>query len=275
MKIFSLQNRRNSLVTLSLVGVGALLFASALVSTQSSAATKSVAKPTPSAKPSLGGARPMVAGGAGGAGGVGGVGGVGAPDDAARAAAFQKYQDCLTATGVTLPQFAGRGFGRGGGGNNGARPTGAPTSRPTNFPTTRPSQPALTAEQQAALTKCAPLRPQFGGGFGRGGNPGGAQPGGAQPGGSRPSSGTIVKKNGVTPPNPATKPSTKSATNSATNSAKKPTGKPVAPTNVAGASYIACLNKNGVNVKSASDIAGLDQQSPKIAAALKACAAKK
>ena len=265
MEIFSLQNRRNSLVTLSLVGVGALLFASALVSTQSSAATKSVAKPTPSAKPSLGGARPMVAGGAGGAGGAG------APDDAARAAAFQKYQDCLTATGVTLPQFAGRGFGRGGGGNNGARPTGAPTSRPSNFPTTRPSQPALTAEQQAALTKCAPLRPQFGGGFGRGGKPGGAQPGGAQPGGSRPSSGTIVKKNGVTPPNPATKPSTKSATNSA----KKPTGKPVAPTNVAGASYIACLNKNGVNVKSASDIAGLDQQSPKIAAALKACAAKK
>ena len=107
MKIFSLQNRRNSLVTLSLVGVGALLFASALVSTQSSAATKSVAKPTPSAKPSLGGARPMVAGGAGG------VGGVGAPDDAARAAAFQKYQDCLTATGVTLPQFAGRGHPRG------------------------------------------------------------------------------------------------------------------------------------------------------------------
>jgi hypothetical protein len=166
---------------------------------------------------------------------------------------MKKYQDCLTATGVTLPDFGG--FGRGGfGGNGGARPTGAPTARPSNFPTARPT---LTAEQQAALDKCASLRPAFG----RGG-PGGRD---GQPGGVNPSSGTVIKKNGVTP---STKPSAKAAVPS------KGAPSNVGVKTISGA-YIACLNSAGVNVKTAADIAALDKQSPKVAAALKSCAGKK
>jgi hypothetical protein len=45
------------------------------------------------------------------------------------------------------------------------------------------------------------------------------------------------------------------------------------PANVA--AYIACLNTNGVNISALSDLQGLDRQSPKIAAALAACRAKR
>ena len=171
--------------------------------------------------------------------------------DPAQQAAMKKYQDCLAATGVTLPQFGRGGFGRGAGANNGARPTGAPTARPTNFP--QANRPTLTPEQQAALDKCAPLRPAFG--------RGGFKPDGFKPDGVNPSAGPVIKKK---PSNAPVKPVAPA----------KPVA-PVQPGKKVGAPYIACLNSNGVNVKSSSDIAGLDQQSPKIAAALAKCANKK
>ena len=199
---------------------------------------KVAAKPATPAKPMLGGTRPTIPGGD-----------ENRTMDPARQAAMQKYQDCLTATGVKLPQFGRGGFGRGAGANNGARPTGAPTSRPTSPPTNfpQPTRPTLTPEQQAALDKCAPLRPAFGrGGFGGTGGTGGNRP-----------------PSGVNPANPA-------------NPVKpvKPV-KPAAPGMQPGAAYITCLNNNGVNVKTNAEIAGLDQQSPKIAAALAKCASKK
>jgi len=166
--------------------------------------------------------------------------------DPAQQAAMKNYQDCLAATGVTLPQFGRGGFGRGAGANNGVRPTGAPTARPTNFP--QPNRPALTPEQQAALDKCAPLRPAFG-------------RGGFRPDGVNPSAGTVINKKSSHAPVKPVAPA-------------KPVA-PVQPGKKVGAPYIACLNSNGVNVKSNSDIAGLDQQSPKIAAALAKCANKK
>jgi hypothetical protein len=86
------------------------------------------------------------------------------------------------------------------------------------------------------MTKCASLRPAFGGvgGVGRGGA------GGA--GGFGPNGGF---------------------------------GGGVANTPANVAAYISCLNSNGVNVGALSDIAGLDMQSPKVSAALKACRAKR
>jgi len=228
--------------------VGALISSSLMIPSSHAATAKP--KPTASAKPSIGGTRPSIAGGQQGQGGPADEG---SAADVARHAAMKKYQDCLTASGVTLPDFGG--FGRGGfGGNGGARPTGAPTARPTNFPTARPS---LTAEQQAALDKCAPLRPAFG----RGG-PGG---GDGQPGGVNQAAGTVLKKNGTTP---SMKPSAKVAA-----PAKGAQSNVAAKT--ASAAYIACLNKAGVNVKTAADITSLDKQSPKIASALKTCSGKK
>ena len=106
--------------------------------------------------------------------------GEGAASDPAFAAAMTKYNACLRAQGVTIPAFgAGGGFGRNRGGANGA-PAGAPTGAPKAAKTPAP-RPALSAKQQAAMSKCASLRPSFGGGRGFGG-PGAGGPGAGGPG---------------------------------------------------------------------------------------------
>ena len=154
---------------------------------------------------------------------VAGASAAGGPNaNPAMAAALAKYTACLKAQGVTLPSFGGRrGFGGGAGG-------GAPAQGATPAP-----RPTVSAKQQAAMAKCASLRPAFGG-FGRGGA------GGA--GGFGPTGGF---------------------------------GGGVANTPANVAAYISCLNSNGINVGALSDIAGLDMQSPKVSAALKACRAKR
>ena len=160
--------------------------------------------------------------------------GEGAASDPAFAAAMTKYNACLKAQGVTIPAFgAGGGIGRNRGGANGA-PAGAPTGAPNAAKTPAP-RPTLSAKQQAAMSKCASLRPSFGGGRGFGG-PGGAPGTAGAPGAGGPG----VANN---------------------------------PANVT--AYIACLNTNGVNVSALADIQGLDRESPKIAAALAACRSKR
>ena len=109
--------------------------------------------------------------------------GEGAASDPAFAAAMTKYNACLRAQGVTIPAFgAGGGFGRNRGGANGA-PAGAPTGAPNAAKTPAP-RPTLSAKQQAAMSKCASLRPSFGGGrgFGAPGGPGAGGPGAGGPG---------------------------------------------------------------------------------------------
>ena len=160
--------------------------------------------------------------------------GEGAASDPAFAAAMTKYNACLKAQGVTIPAFGGgRGIGRNRGGANGA-PAGAPTGAPNAAKTPAP-RPTFSAKQQAAMSKCASLRPSFGGGRGFGG-PGGAPGTAGAPGAGGPG----VANN---------------------------------PANVT--AYIACLNTNGVNVSALADIQGLDRESPKIAAALAACRSKR
>ena len=106
--------------------------------------------------------------------------GEGAASDPAFAAAMTKYNACLKAQGVTIPAFGGgRGIGRNRGGANGA-PAGAPTGAPNAAKTPAP-RPTLSAKQQAAMSKCASLRPSFGGGRGFGG-PGAGGPGAGGPG---------------------------------------------------------------------------------------------
>ena len=106
--------------------------------------------------------------------------GEGAASDPAFAAAMTKYNACLRAQGVTIPAFgAGGGFGRNRGGANGA-PAGAPTGAPKAAKTPAP-RPTLSAKQQAAMSKCASLRPSFGGDRGFGG-PGAGGPGAGGPG---------------------------------------------------------------------------------------------
>ena len=109
--------------------------------------------------------------------------GEGAASDPAFAAAMTKYKACLKAQGVTIPAFGGgRGIGRNRGGANGA-PAGAPTGAPNAAKTPAP-RPTLSAKQQAAMSKCASLRPSFGGGrgFGAPGGPGAGGPGAGGPG---------------------------------------------------------------------------------------------
>ena len=109
--------------------------------------------------------------------------GEGAASDPAFAAAMTKYNACLKAQGVTIPAFGGgRGIGRNRGGANGA-PAGAPTGAPNAAKTPAP-RPTLSAKQQAAMSKCASLRPSFGGGrgFGAPGGPGAGGPGAGGPG---------------------------------------------------------------------------------------------
>ncbi len=78
-------------------------------------------------------------------------------------ATFQKFTDCLTSHGVTLPQ---RPAGGGGGGGGGTPPAGgAPGGGGGGF------LGQLTAKQRAAFTACQSLRPAGGRGLGgRGGN---------------------------------------------------------------------------------------------------------
>ncbi len=166
----------------------------------------------------------------------------GGPD----AAAFAKYQACLTKAGVTLPSFGGGGAGgRGfGSGTPGTRPTG---TRPSGIPTTRPATPrprptfSLSPAQQKAMASCAALRPSFGGAGASG--------------------------------RPTTKPTGKPASGKSTT---KPTTKPkaVAPKTGTSAAYIACLNTHGLPVQTAAQIAGLDKQNTKVLAAEKACVGK-
>ena len=175
--------------------------------------------------------------------------GEGAASDPAFAAAMTKYNACLRAQGVTIPAFgAGGGFGRNRGGANGA-PAGAPTGAPKAAKTPAP-RPALSAKQQAAMSKCASLRPSFGGGRGFGGpgagGPGAGGPGAGGPGAGGPGAGGP----GAGGPGVANNPANVTA-------------------------YIACLNTNGVNVSALADIQGLDRESPKIAAALAACRSKR
>ena len=109
--------------------------------------------------------------------------GEGAASDPAFAAAMTKYSACLKAQGVTIPAFGGgRGIGRNRGGANGA-PAGAPTGAPNAAITPAP-RPTLSAKQPAAMSKCASLRPSFGGGrgFGAPGGPGAGGPGAGGPG---------------------------------------------------------------------------------------------
>ena len=127
----------------------------------------------------------------------------------------------------------------GGFGGQRTRPTGIPTPQPTNSPRQRI---ALTPTQQKAFVACAALRPAFRGFGGNGATRGG--PGGAfQPGSKTPAS-------------------------------KVPTTPNVAPKTGTSAAYIACLNAHGLPVQTAAEIAGLDSQNTKVAAAEKACAGK-
>jgi hypothetical protein len=177
----------------------------------------------------------------------------------ANAGAFAKYTACLAKAGIKLPAFGGRrGFG-----NPGTRPSGAPNFGGQNggangganggtvggTPRPRPTF-SLTPAQQKAFAACASLRPSFGGfnpdgggvrpdGRGGGINPGAIAPGTTKLGGS------------------SSAPSTSKAPKTGTSAA-----------------YIACLNTHGIPVTSAAQIAGLDSQNPKVAAALKACAGK-
>ena len=216
------------------IAVGALLISSFAMTAVTHAATS-----TPTAKPSLGGARPTIAGGGEGQGDENSAANV------ARRAAMTKYTDCLTAHGVSLPNFGGRGFGGRDNNQNGTPPTGVPTARPTSFPTARPT---LSAAQQAGMTACASLRPAFGRGGADDAN---------RPSTLNPSAGTIIKKTVPAPTKTAAKPKT------------------VTPKQLLKSAYISCLNTNGVNVQNTAQIAALDKQSPKIAAALKKCASKK
>jgi hypothetical protein len=230
MKTSSSKSRLSS--ASSVIALGALLIGAFTTLSAGSLAQGA----TPIAKPSLGAARPTIGGGNSQEGSAEGV---------ARSAAFAKYQDCLSKTGVALPSFGGRGFGGGADDQNRVRPTGAPAN-PANPPSPRKARPTLSAAQQAALDKCAPLRPSFGRGF----------DGAKRPAGITPSAGTIIKK--VAPSTAPSKAASK-----------------VAPKPAAGAAYISCLNANGVNVTTAAQIATLDKKSPKIAAALSKCAPKK
>jgi hypothetical protein len=115
-------------------------------------------------------AAPSLGGGPNGGHDGGHDGGPGA--NPAFAAAMAKYTACLKAQGVTLPAFGGRrGFGGADDNNSAAnrQKSASPAPRPT-----------LSAKQQAAMTKCASLRPAFGRGFGgRGGGAGGMGAAGA------------------------------------------------------------------------------------------------
>ena len=170
-------------------------------------------------------------------GGHGGHGGFrGGFGGGPNSAAFAKYTACLAKAGIKFPSFGG------GGGFGGQRPSGAPATGSTT-PRPRPTF-SLSPAQQKAFTACASLRPKFSGfGGGQGGQGGGFnRPGGANGGSTT---------NGSTSGGTATLPKTGTS-----------------------AAYLKCLNAHGLPLTSSSQIAGLDNQNPKIIAALKACAGK-
>lgn len=201
---------------------------------------KPVAVASASAKPSLANPRPTISMGPNRVNGEGPGERQGrfddeaSAEDIARHAAMQKFQDCLTAQGVTLPQ--GPGFGRDRGTAPGANP-----------------QASMTDKQKAAYAACQQYAPQFGprDGFN----------------GQRPSGGPTGAPN----PRPTSKLSlAPSAKPKVAPNAIKPTAMASAKT----AAYIACLNNAGIAVKTLADINSLDRGSAKVAAALKACAGK-
>ena len=127
--------------------------------------------------------------------------------------------------------------GRRGFGAPGTRPTGV---RPTGAPQFGQGGPRPTASlspaQQKAFTACAALRPSFGG----------FRPdnGGTKPGANAPGTTTMGG------------------------------GAPTAPKTGSSPAYFACLKSHGLPVTTAAQVAGLDNQNPKVLAALKACAGK-
>ena len=87
--------------------------------------------------------------------------------NASRAAALQKYTQCLTSHGVPST-VAGGLFGRRPGGTSGSSSGAGSGSTPTSRPAG--TRPTIPAQYQAAFQACNSLRPTFGGGgFGAGG----------------------------------------------------------------------------------------------------------
>jgi len=150
--------------------------------------------------------------------------------------AFAKYTACLAKAGIKLPAFGGRrGFGAPGTRPTGVRPTGAPKFGQGG---PRPTA-SLSPAQQKAFTACAALRPSFGG-FRP--DDGGTNPGAIAPGTTKLGGGTSTV--------------------------------PTTPKTGTSPAYFACLKSHGLPVTTAAQVAGLDNQNPKVLAALKACAGK-
>jgi hypothetical protein len=191
-------------------------------------------------------------------GSVGGANGAGGRPDFANNPAFQAFQTCLTSKGVT--SF---GFGRRGGlddqnGATGTLSTARPTARPTAGANGQPfTRPTLSAADQAAVADCQKstgfTMPAFGGRGGPDDQNGGMNT--TAPGGL-----TLPKSTSTTKASAAPK---------------------VAPTanaayTAAVATYIACLNTNGLtSVKTMADVKMIDPTISANATALSACASQK
>ena len=201
-------------------------------------------------------------GSAGGAAGVNGANGGGGPDgangrpDFANNPAFQAFQTCLTSKGVTSFGFGRRGAGSPG--TPGAMPTARPTTRPSAGANGQPfTRPTMSAADQAAIADCQKstgfTMPAFGGRGGADDQNGGANTGAA---------------GGLTLPN-------------GTSTTKASAAPKVAPTanaayTAAVATYIACLNTNGLtSVKTMTDVKMIDPTISANATALSACASQK
>ena len=187
---------------------------------------------------------------------IGSADGAGGRPDFANNPAFQAFQTCLTSKGVT--SF---GFGRRGAGSSatpGAMPTTRPTARPTTGANGQPfTRPTMSAADQAAIADCQKstgfTTPAFGG---RGGPD-------DQSGGMNTSA-----PGGLTLP--------KSAPSSKTSAAPKATPTVSAAYTAAVATYIACLNTNGLtSVKTMADVKMIDPTISANATALSACAGQK
>ena len=195
-------------------------------------------------------------GSAGGAAGVGGANGAGGRPDFANNPAFQAFQTCLTSKGVTSFGFGRRGAGSPG--TPGAMPTTRPTTRPSAGANGQPfTRPTMSAADQAAIADCQKstgfTMPAFGGRGGPDDQNGGANTGAA---------------GGLTLPN-------------GTSTTKASAAPKVAPTanaayTAAVATYIACLNTNGLtSVKTMTDVKMIDPTISANATALSACASQK
>lgn len=170
--------------------------------------------------------------------------------------AFQAFQTCLTSKGVTSFGFGRRGAGSPG--TPGAMPTARPTTRPTTGANGQPfTRPTMSAADQAAIADCQKstgfTMPAFGG---RGGPD-------DQNGGMNTSA-----PGGLTLP--------KSAPTTKTSAAPKATPTADAAYTAAVATYIACLNTNGLtSVKTMADVKMIDPTISANATALSACANQK